>query len=80
MQSRGGYDWSRLVDGGANDSAVSDGADGTFMTGKLGTVSVYVDSLGEAAEGNQEHANQAQTSDGPTFVRFGQNSYQTRMS
>ena len=49
MQSRGGYDWSRLVDGGANDSAVSEGADGTFMTGKFRTVSVDVDSLGEAA-------------------------------
>jgi hypothetical protein len=57
MQSRGGYDWSRLVDGGANDSAVSEGADGTFMTGKFRTVSVDVDSLGEAAEGDQEHAN-----------------------
>ena len=54
MQSRGGYDGSRLVDSGANDSAVSDGADGAFMTGKLGTVSVYVDSLGEAAQCDQE--------------------------
>jgi hypothetical protein len=59
VQSRRGYDWSRLVDGGSDDSAVSDGAEGTFMTGKFGIVSMDVDSLGKAAEGDQKHADQA---------------------
>ena len=54
MQEGSGYDWSRLVDGGANDSTVSNRAEGTFMTGKFGIVSMYVDSLGEAAECDQE--------------------------
>jgi hypothetical protein len=49
VQNRGGYDWSWMVDGCPDDSAVSDGAQGTFMTRKLGIVGVDVDSLGEAA-------------------------------
>jgi len=59
VKSRGGYDWSWLVDGGPNHSAVSDGAEGTFMTGEPGIVSVDVYSLGEATEGNEKHADQA---------------------
>jgi hypothetical protein len=50
------------------------------MTGKSGIVSMDVDGLGKAAEGNKKHADQAQSPDGPTFVRFGQNSCQTRTS
>jgi hypothetical protein len=49
MQNRGGYDRSRLVDGGSDDSTVSDGAEGTFMTGKFGIVRMDVDGLGKAA-------------------------------
>jgi hypothetical protein len=49
VQNRGGYGWSWLVDGGADDSAVSDRAEGTFMTGKFGVVSMDVNGLGEAA-------------------------------
>ena len=54
MQNRGGYDWGWLVDGGSNHSAVSDRAEGTFMTGKFGIVCMDVDGLGESAEGDQE--------------------------
>jgi hypothetical protein len=80
VQNRGGYDRSWLVDGCPDHSAVSDGAERTFMTGKFGIVSMDVNGLDETAESNQKHADQAQSPDGPTFVRFGQNSYQTRMS
>ena len=54
MQNRGGYDWSWLIDGGSDHSAVSDGAEGAFMTGELGIVSMDVDGLGEAAECDQK--------------------------
>ena len=52
VKNRCGYDWSRLVDGGPDDSTVSDGANRAFMTGEPGIVSMDVDSLGEATEGN----------------------------
>ena len=59
MQNRGGYNGSRVVDGGPDHSAVSDGAERTFMTGELGIVSMDVDGLGKATEGNEKHADQA---------------------
>jgi len=59
VQNRGGYDWSWLVDSGSDHSAVSDRAEGTFMTGKFGIVCMDVNGLDEAAEGHQKHANQA---------------------
>jgi len=54
VQERGGYDRNRFVDGCANHSTVSDRANGTLVTGEPGIVSVDVDSLGEAAEGNEK--------------------------
>jgi len=48
-----------VVDGGPDHSAVSDGAERTFMTGELGIVSMDVDGLGKATEGNEKHADQA---------------------
>jgi hypothetical protein len=45
-----------LVNRSANHSAMRYGANGTFMTGKLGVVGMYVDSLGKPGDCNEQHS------------------------
>lgn len=59
MQNRRGYYWNRLVDGGSDHSTMGDRANRAFMTRKPGIVIMDMDSLGEATEGNEKHADQA---------------------
>jgi hypothetical protein len=62
VQNRSGYDWSRLVNSGSDDSAVSDRAEGTFMTREFGIVCMDVNGLGKAAQSNQEDSQKSQRS------------------
>lgn len=56
------HHWNRLVYGGANNSAMGYGANGTFVAGNLGIVRMYVDSLGKTCDSNEQHTKKG---DGP---------------
>jgi len=52
------------------NSGMRHGADRTLMAGKLGIISVYVDCLDDAGEGDQEDTQQRQSCDGGVFARL----------
>jgi hypothetical protein len=49
---------NRAIDNADQNSGMSYGADRTLMTGQFGVVRVYVDSLDDASESDQEDAQQ----------------------